>query len=323
MAQHPLYGSPDVLEVRVPVATLWTGPDAPRDIDAAAVLDEPDMAGWTAAMDAAVRKGLDGRTLTQLLMGEGVQVLEDHGEWALVAALLQPSSREPRGYPGWVRRAHLGAPVPRTEGATAFVMTPGTVCDVEDGMKRDLSFGTALWVEAVAGDTVRVLLPEGRTATVPLADVRLSDEQRQPGFGPDDILDAARQFLGMRYLWGGTSGWGLDCSGLVHLAYRAHGVVVARDAFDQADGVQPVPLDGVEPGDLYFFARPDERIYHVGFATRRVGPDGIRWMLHAPESGEFIEDAPMAPHRVDTLVSAGRIRRTDAGQAAGLAVTQS
>jgi cell wall-associated NlpC family hydrolase len=79
--------------------------------------------------------------------------------------------------------------------------------------------------------------------------------------------------------------------------------------------VDPVPLDEVQPGDLYFFARPGERVFHVGFVTRRLSPDGTRWMLHAPETGEFIEDAPMAPHRVETLVSAGRVRPPDAGQA--------
>ena len=69
-----------------------------------------------------------------------------------------------------------------------------------------------------------------------------------------------------------------------------------------------MPLDAVRPGDLYFFARPGERIYHVGFVTRPVAADGTRWMLHAPEGGELVEDAPLAPHRLETLVSAGRVR---------------
>lgn len=309
MADHPLHGSPDVFEVCVPVATVWTRPDAPRDIDRGAVVDQPDMAGWTAGMDAGVRKGLDGRTLTQLLMGEGVHVIEEQGDWVRVLALLQPSSKDPGGYPGWVRRAHLGAPVARTVGASAWVVTPTSVLQIDDGTKAELSFGTGLWVDDLTEGSVRVLLPGNRSATMPLPSVRVSHKEQRPAYGSDDILDCARQFLGMRYLWGGTSAWGLDCSGLVHLTYRAHGVVVPRDAFDQAEDLEPVPLDEVEPGDLYFFARPNERIYHVGFATRRVAEDGVRWMLHAPESGEFIEDAPMAPHRAETLVSAGRVRR--------------
>lgn len=307
MTTHPLFGSPDVFEVRVPVTTMWSRPDAPRGVDAEAVADIPDVAAWTASMDAGVRKGLDGRTLTQLLMGEAVQVIEEQDGWARVRALLQPSSADLDGYPGWVRSSHLAAPVPRADGASAFVVAPETTLAVDGGAGLELSFGTVLWLDEVTEDMARVLLPGGRSGTIPLPDVRLSRKRERLASSANDVLGRARQFLGLRYLWGGTSTWGLDCSGLVHLTYRAHGVVVPRDAFDQADFADPVPLDAVQPGDLYFFARPGERIYHVGFVTRPVDTDGQRWMLHAPESGELIEDAPLAPHREETLVSAGRI----------------
>ena len=314
MADQTPLGSPDVFEVAVPVATVWTSPEAPRSLDMPAVLDEPDVATWTAAMSAEVRKGLDGRTLTQLLLGEAVLVLEHRGEWVRVAAPAQGSSRHPRGYPGWVRRAHLASPVPRTRGAAAFVITPTGVCTLDDGTKTELSFGTALWVSGVGDDTAEVLLPGGRTGTLAWESLRLAHRGQQQAYGPDDLLDTARQFLGLRYLWGGTSAWGLDCSGLVHLTYRAHGVRVARDACDQAEQVVPVALGEVEPGDLYFFARPGQRVYHVGFATSPLLADGTRWMLHAPESGELVEDAPMAPPRYEHLVAAGRVRKPDAGQ---------
>ena len=124
--------------------------------------------------------------------------------------------------------------------------------------------------------------------------------------------------LALNTPWGGTSAWGLDCSGLVHLTLRSLGELLPRDAHDQADcaAVEPVPLDDVRPGDLYFFARPGQRVYHVGFVTSPVAADGTRWMLHAPEGGELIENAPLAPHRLETLVSAGRVRKRDAGQLA-------
>ena len=95
----------------------------------------------------------------------------------------------------------------------------------------------------------------------------------------------------------------------MHLSWRGQGVLLPRDAHDQvtAPHVEEVPLDAVRPGDLYFFARPGQSVYHVGFVTRPVADDGTRWMLHAPEGGELIEDAPLAPHRVETLVSAGRV----------------
>ncbi|MDP9319035.1 MAG: hypothetical protein M3O94_08210, partial [Actinomycetota bacterium] len=55
-----------------------------------------------------------------------------------------------------------------------------------------------------------------------------------------------------------------------------------------------------QPGDLYFFARPDGYVFHVGFVT------GERTMLHAPETGQLIEEAPLISDRLATLFAAGR-----------------
>jgi cell wall-associated NlpC family hydrolase len=310
-APHPLDGHEGLREVGVTAATVWTSPDAPRDVDAAAVADRPDLAAWTAAMDAQARLGLHGRTLTQLLLGEPALVLEESEGWSRVAGLHQKSSGHDHGYPGWVRTAHLATPVGRTTGPSAYVTAATATCLLDGGEQLEVSCGTALWVDdTVPGSaaSVGVLLPGARRGALPRSAVRLSHKEDAAGFTPEDLLATARRFLGLRYLWGGTSGWGLDCSGLVHLTYRTHGTLVPRDAFDQAEAVEPVPLDEVLPGDLYFFARPGERVYHVGFATRRPEPGGDRWMLHAPEGGELVEDAPMAADRVAKLVSAGRFR---------------
>jgi gamma-D-glutamyl-L-lysine dipeptidyl-peptidase len=295
-------------EVGVPVATVWRSPAAPRDVDEAVVRDLPDAAAWADSMGAEVRLGLHGRTETQLLLGEPVEVLEERDGWSRVVAPWQASSQDARGYPGWVRTAHLAAPVDRLTGPTCYLGASAT-CRPDGSAPLRLSFGTGLWVDDADGATVRVALPGGRRGSLDRTDVRLSDKAELPTYDAEPVLDAARTFLGVRYLWGGTSAWGLDCSGLVHLSWRSRGVLLPRDAHDQAASahVEPVPLDAVLPGDLYFFARPGERIYHVGFVTRAVDADGIRWMLHAPEGGELIEDAPLAPHRVDTLVAAGRV----------------
>lgn len=341
------------LEVGVPVTTVWSSPEAPRGLDAPAVADAPDPSAWTAALDAEPpssdepgaptrgRIGLHGRTLTQLLFGEPVDVVEERGAWARVVAPWQPSSADPGGYPGWVPRAHLAAPAlaPSDPARHAYVVSrratlireePGSGGRSTAAAAVEVSFGTALALAtepgtgagagAGADNAVRVLLPGGGTGRVPRPDVRCHDRRspdvqdaRQDGraagqaTGNAAALEAAARFLGLTYLWGGASAWGLDCSGLVHLVHRALGRRIPRDAFDQADAVQPVLLDAVRPGDLYFFARPGERVYHVGFVSRPVEADGTRWMLHAPETGGGIEDAPLAPHRVATLVSAGRV----------------
>ena len=307
---------PDTVTVTAPAATLWTGPTAPRDLDEPAVRDHPDLTAWTEAMsDAPSRAGLHGRTLTQVLLGDPVQVLDEQGDWLRVLAPGQPCSIEPAGYPGWMRRSHAGdqPAVPPAGSGWTMVRSRTARCDLADGDRVMLSFGTLLPVEAIGASRIAVSLPDGRQGALRRSDVLHGEEHpHAPGSGP---LQAAQTFLGLRYLWGGTSGWGVDCSGLVHLAFRLYGVVVPRDAKDQADSpsLEPVPLDDVRPGDLYFFAEPDRPIHHVGFASRAVEADGTRWMLHAPGPADFVEDAPMNEDRLRTLVSAGRFEVRAAG----------
>lgn len=128
------------------------------------------------------------------------------------------------------------------------------------------------------------------------------------GASGQDLLRLARGYLGTPYAWGGMTTAGIDCSGLVHVVTRACGLVVPRDAVDQAPWVAPVALDAVRPGDLWFFARPGRPVHHVGLVSD-AGPDPReRWMLHAPDSGPVrqVVEEPLRPERLETLVAAGR-----------------
>ena len=84
--------------------------------------------------------------------------------------------------------------------------------------------------------------------------------------GALDPVAEARRYLGTPYLWGGMTKGGIDCSGLVHMAYRAGGRLVPRDADQQEAAGMPVDEADARPGDLITYAENGEtRATHIAF----------------------------------------------------------
>jgi len=81
----------------------------------------------------------------------------------------------------------------------------------------------------------------------------------------ESIVNCAKEFLNVPYLWGGKSFFGIDCSGFTQIIYKTHGIKIPRDTYQQAEiGDALTFLEEAKPGDLAFFENKDGRIHHVG-----------------------------------------------------------
>ena len=116
------------------------------------------------------------------------------------------------------------------------------------------------------------------------------------------LVAAAMEFLHAPYLWGGRTAYGMDCSGLVQVAFKLCGVHLPRDAWQQAEkGTSVDFLSEAKPGDVAFFQNDDGRIVHVGILLDAMN------ILHATEtSGRAVID------RLDTegIISVSLRKRT-------------
>jgi cell wall-associated NlpC family hydrolase len=86
---------------------------------------------------------------------------------------------------------------------------------------------------------------------------------REQALCGDDPVSLARTFAGAPYEWGGLTAGGIDCSGLVHLAYRLAGLAVPRDAWEQETAGEAVAAGEEQPGDLVTYG--EGRADHVAF----------------------------------------------------------
>jgi gamma-D-glutamyl-L-lysine dipeptidyl-peptidase len=215
--------------------------------------------------------------VSQAIYGNNVTLLTARGEWSRI----QTADH----YNGWVPSRHL-----RLVQNGAGYGTTGTIVQVESlfaNLYREpdvtrhkplltIPFEARLEVivegsdEEKSGDKgksahegwLQVRLPDKRSAWIQSSDV-ISDPK--PLSIPESI-DLAKRFLGIPYLWGGSSSFGFDCSGFTQMLVRARGHTMPRDADKQAawNGVVAVERKDLQPGDLLFFGASVSKIDHTG-----------------------------------------------------------
>jgi len=103
-------------------------------------------------------------------------------------------------------------------------------------------------------------------------------------YSSDAVIAYASNFLGVPYVWGGTTPAGFDCSGFVQYVFAHFGISLPRVASDQQNVGTYVSRENLQPGDLVFFGDP---AHHVGIYV------GNGCMINAPHTGDVVRIAPL------------------------------
>ncbi len=226
---------------------------------------------------------------SQLLFGERVEVLQHNPEtdWAFIRMKWD-------GYEGWCKGGQLLAIGPKEFKKEAF-----TISTNHSGILV-MAHG-ALHLPA-GSELVRPqkgLIPAG-FASGKFKGQKISSDKAQSD--RHALINAAAGYLHAPYQWGGRTIAGIDCSGLVQMAFKLCGKALLRDAVQQAGvGSEVHFLAESQPGDLAFFDNAEGRIVHVGILVSKEE------IIHATDtSGRVVID------RIDGagIVSRSLRRRT-------------
>ncbi len=284
-------------------------------VDSMRVLPEPGLAaapfGIVKVSVGNVRSNPahSAELATQVMMGMVVRLLKRQGDWYYVQG--------PDKYLGWLEGAAMH--LTTSEGVTAWEHGARVITTAYFGVVRAKPDTTSLPVsDAVPGvlfkdDGARghwraVETPDGRRGFIQralVADYATWKASRK--LTADNVESTAKRFIGVPYLWGGTSPKGMDCSGFTKTVFRLNGLELNRDANQQAQMGFDVPVGDdfrlLAKGDLLFFgqkATPEraERITHVAIYLQN------RTFIHTPGgSGVRIDSFdPTAPNFNDGLL---------------------
>lgn len=242
---------------------------------------------------------------TQLLYGERVRLMKAADGWAYVEAVEQDEfthARRWQGYPGWVPVAKLlpwesllAPTVVVTEKwaptfQDAFTKAPSAWRFPLGTYLRATEVGGVLWKVELVDDTI-VWMPRSSARALEELSVLPPLEKRRA------VLRSAALFVGDPYYWGGRSPQaeraeaqvtGVDCSGLVNLAYRSVGLELPRDAHEQF--LRAKPIAALQPADLIFLSERSNphRIVHVMLYA------GNGELIEGPGTGEAVRRIAIA-----------------------------
>lgn len=235
----------------------WAGPST-----ASATVNTPVLNMYSAASP-------DADVTSQAIYGTAVAVLDNREGWSRI--------RTPDEYVGWVQSSGLhpsktGEPAYAAHGKVAQVQSLFSNLYREPDVTKHqpvlvLPFETKLEVVREQGGDqgrwLQVRLVDDRPAWIQRGDLTLDPAHNM---SIPEMIQFSKKFLGLPYLWGGTSSFGYDCSGFTQMLCRRRGIGLPRDAGPQAhwSGVMPVDRSNLQPGDLLYFGKSEQKITHTG-----------------------------------------------------------
>jgi len=236
---------------------------------------------------------------SELYFGTELEILDGEKNWVF--------TRQRDGYLGWAYKPYLTGTAPKE--ATHLVIAPSvellTMPQTGSEIFSRIVSGTGVTVEDVNGEWS--LVSANKKGWVPSSALRTiknipqSVEEKRKS-----ILTDAIRMMGVPYLWGGTSGNGIDCSGYARLLHRWVGIEIPRDADMQSTASHRVE-EPFEVGDLLFFGEgdSDRDVTHVGISL-----GGWR-MIHSSRShnGVYIDNVQEKESLKEIFMHAGSFLR--------------
>ncbi len=144
------------------------------------------------------------------------------------------------------------------------------------------------------GLEIQYVLSKGQrlgSVSLPLA-AEVSDKYVQKGvLSKEDVVPFAQKYLNTPYLWGGTSDFGIDCSGFVQQVFKVCGVPLPRDAYQQYEVGQEVSFVDLVAGDLVYFGKGS--VTHVGImisSTEIIHAHGFVRVSPVDKKGILLDD---------------------------------
>lgn len=209
--------------------------------------------------------------VSQAIMGTPLRLLEKNGEWWRV--------QSPDGYISYVIGNSLSMKseeqMLKWRSSNRAVVTSfnqirafkSNASMAYREMVTDLVNGCIVEVVTQEKDKTQILLPDGRTGWVDSETVEPIEKWAHQPFNAEKILEMGYSMMGTPYLWGGMSTKSLDCSGFARVCYFANGIILMRDASQQAltgARIKAEDWKQCEAGDLLFFGNAKTRkVTHV------------------------------------------------------------